>query len=369
MKGGPVLRSQVLPSGKARQEKMRADISRFWRSFGVQIFSEIFHEKNLTRTGKKNIYLLITMLIEPDTGNPMIPRIFFLLLLLVCILCTAGCTLPSAADNLTANTSDTPAPASIAKYQLTLAQPEDSAKLVKMDTDVYNLGEVVEFVVTNEKNHDLSCSNNPPSFSVRYQKGNGQWVARMGKENPVPGNTTKLKPGESTSPYRFVTDGWAPGRYRIVTDCGVSREILLRALPSVTPVVTTCIPSGNTSPYVRVNPVSSKYVGESFSIDGTTSLPAGEELGYSIFAILPGTTNITAAKLVSSTTTISAGSCGTNTWNVEGVIAIPGDYFIGISNRAHTVSAVKRFTVLAKGSPMVTITPPEKTTAPGITTG
>jgi len=299
----------------------------------------------------------------------MILRIFFLLLLLVCILCTAGCTLPSAADNLTANTSDSPAPVSIAKYQLTLAQPEDSARLVKMDSDVYNLGEVVEFVVTNEKNHDLSCSNNPPSFSVRYQKGNGQWVTRMGEENPIPGNTTKLKPGESTAPYRFVTDGWTPGRYRIVTDCGVSREILLHALPLVTPVVTICPPAGNTSPSIRVNTVSDKYAGESFKIDGITNLPAGEELGYSIFAIMPGTTNITTTKLVSSTTTISAGNCGTNTWNVEGVIEIPGDYFIGISNRSNTVSAVKRFTVLEKGRSTVTATIPEKTTVPGISTG
>jgi hypothetical protein len=299
----------------------------------------------------------------------MTPRTFFLLVLLVCILCTAGCTIPFPAVNLTTNTSENSATASIAKYQRTIAQPEESAKLVKMDTDVYNLGEVVEFVVTNEKSGDLSCTNNPPSFQVRYQKGTGQWVTRMGEQNPAPGNTTKLKPGESTAPYRFVTDGWAPGRYRIVTDCGVSREILLRALPSVTPAVTSCIPSGNTSPYVRVNPVSNKYVGESFTIDGTTSLPAGEELAYSIFAIMPGTTNITAAKLVSSTTMISAGSCGTNTWNVEGVIEIPGDYVIGISNRANTVSAVKRFTVLEKGRPTVTITLPEQTNVPGISTG
>lgn len=309
------------------------------------------------------------MLIKPKTGNPMTPRPLLLLLLLICILCTTGCTLPSAADNLTANTSDTPAPASVAKYQRTLAQPEDSARLVKMDTDVYNLGEVVEFVVTNEKNHDLSCSDNPPSFSVRYQKGTGTWVTRMGEENPPPGNTTKLKPGESTAPYRFVTEGWAPGRYRIVTDCGVSREILLHAPPSVTPSVTSCPPAGNTSPFIRVNSVRDQYAGEPFMIDGTTNLPAGEELGYSIFAIMPGTTDITAAKLVSSTTTISSGNCGTNTWYVEGVIEIPGDYFIGISNRANTVSAVKRFTVLEKGRPTVTITLPEKTTVPGITTG
>lgn len=309
------------------------------------------------------------MLFEPDSGNPMTLRTFIHLFLLICILCTSGCTLPSVADNVTANTSDTPAPASVAKYQRVLAQPEDSAKMVKLDTDVYNLGEVVEFVVTNEKTGDITCTNNPPSFSVRYQKGTGQWVTRMGVENPAPGNTTNLKPGESTAPYRFVTDGWTPGRYRIVTDCGISREILLRAIPSVIPPGTSCPAAGNTSPYIRVNSVSDQYAGKSFTIDGTTNLPVGEELGYSIFAIMPGTTNITAAKLVSSTTTVVAGNCGTNAWNVEGVIGIPGDYFIGISNHANTVSAVRRFTVLANERPAVTATLPEKTTLPGISTG
>jgi hypothetical protein len=238
-----------------------------------------------------------------------------------------------------------------------------------MDTDIYNLGEVVEFVITNEKSGDLSCTNDPPAFSVRYQMGTGKWVTRMGEENPAPGNTTKLKPGESTSPYRFITTGWEPGRYRIITDCGVSREILLRALPSATPAVTSCSPGTNTSPFIRVNPVSNQYVGEPFAITGTTSLAAGEELRYSIFGILSGTTNITSAKLVSSATTVSAGKCGTNTWSVDGVIEIPGDYFIGISNNANTVSAVKRFTVLAKLRPTATSTLPEKIQTPGISTG
>lgn len=68
-------------------------------------------------------------------------RTSLILLLLACILCTAGCTMPFAADNQTTHSTDNSTPASIAKYKLTLAQPEDSAKLVKMDTDVYNLGE------------------------------------------------------------------------------------------------------------------------------------------------------------------------------------------------------------------------------------
>ena len=299
----------------------------------------------------------------------MTPRPIHILLLLGCILCTAGCTELFGADNLTANSTDTTAPSSVAKYQRVLAQPEDTATMIKMDTDVYNLGEVVEFVITNEKTlGDLSCSNDPPTFSIRYQKGTGQWVTRMGDEKPVPGNITRLKPGESTAPYRFVTDGWVSGRYRIVTDCGVSREILLRALPSATPTGTTCTPVTDTSRYIRINPVSDQYTGEPFAITGTTSLAAGEDLRYSIFAIISGTTNVTSAKLVSSSTTVSGGSCGINTWFVEGMIAIPGDYFIGISTSDNTVSAVKQFTVLPEADPAVTGTLPGKSTVPGITT-
>jgi len=298
----------------------------------------------------------------------MTPRTFPLLLLLACVLLTAGCTEVFGADNSTANSKDSTALASIATYQQTLAQPEDSAMMIKMDTDVYNLGEVVEFVITNEKSGDLSCKNTPPTFSVRYQKGTGQWITRMGDENPVPGNASTLKPGESTTPYRFVTEGWAYGRYRILTDCGISRDILLRAPPSATPVATACPQVTNTKPGIQVNPVSDQYAGESFTITGTTNLPAGEELRYSIFAIISETTNITSARLVSSTTTVSAGSCGTNTWFVEGVIAVPGDYFIGVSNTANTVSAIRRFTVLPEAHPTVTATLPAKTDAPGITT-
>jgi hypothetical protein len=296
-------------------------------------------------------------------------RAILILLIIACILITAGCTMPFGADNKTANATSNSAPGSVAKYQRTLAQPEDSAKLIKMDTDVYNLGEVVEFIITNEKNHDLPCTNDPPSFSVRYQKGTGQWVTRMGKENPAPGNTTTLKPGISTAPYRFVTTGWAPGRYRIVSDCGVSREILLRALPSATQAGTSCPPATKSPPYIRVNPISDQDTGEPFTIAGTTNLESGEELRYSIFAVIPGTINISSAKLVSSSTTVSAGSCGTNTWFLEGVIEIPGDYFIGISGRDTTVSAVRRFTVLPKSHPTTTTTPPVKTNVPGITTG
>jgi hypothetical protein len=238
-----------------------------------------------------------------------------------------------------------------------------------METDLYTSGDVVEFIITNEKAWDLSCRHDPPLFTVRYQQDTGQWVTRMGDENPPPGNNTKIGPGLSTEPYRFITTGWAPGRYRIVTDCDVSRDILIRAVPGTTPSGSSCPPGANTSPYIRVAAISDQLAGEPFAITGTTNLPAGEELRYSIFALLPSTSNVTSAKLVSSTTTIAAGTCGVNTWSVNGIINIPGEYFIGISNSGNTVSAVKRFTVTGAPRPSGTATLPERTGAPGIMTG
>ncbi len=286
--------------------------------------------------------------------------------LIGCIL-TAGCMVPYAGDNQTVG-----APVNsiqpVVKSGPSLAQPEESAKMIRMGSDVYNPGDVVEFVVINEKRSDLICSDTPPSFSVRYQKGTGQWVTRMGEENPAAGNSSRLKPGDSTTPYRFVTTGWSPGRYRIVSDCGVSREILLREPPPVTPDVTPCPAATNVSPYLRVNPISDQYAGKTFTISGTTSLGVGDEIRYSIFAMVPAATSTSAAKLVSSSTKVSGGICGINTWSVSGVIEVPGDYIIGISDRANTVTATRRFSVLAV-SPAGTATLPVKTKAPGISTG
>lgn len=297
-------------------------------------------------------------------------HMFIILFLLAGILCTSGCSGISDLQNHASGHLEKTGPSTNADNRHTLAQPEDTAMMIKMDTDIYNLGEVVEFTITNEKTMDLICSHNPPSFSVLYQKATGQWVTRMGDGNQPPGNKTTLKPAESTNPYRFVTTGWAPGRYRIDTDCGVSREILIRALPLPTPSAPSCPPKTNTSPFIRVDPISDQQAGEPFAITGTTNLPAGEVLRYSIFAIVTASSNITSAKLVSSTITVTAGECGINTWYVDGVIRIPGDYFIGISSEENTVSAVKRFSVLGNETrPAETRTLPQRINTPGITTG
>lgn len=296
----------------------------------------------------------------------MIPKPGFIILI-GCLLLSAGCTQPFGAGNQT-TAGQTAVLSPSATYRATIAQPEESAALIHMDTDIYNIGEVVELTVTNDKNYDLTCTNNPPSFSVRYQKGNGQWVTRMGTDNPPPGNESRLRPGESTETYRFVTTGWDPGRYRIISDCGVSREILIRPVPSLTPTPPVCPPATNTSPWIRITPFSDQYANNPFTIAGTTSLPAGDKLQYAIFSLGPDGT-ATPEKLISSSTDISPGSCGTNTWYVEGEVQVPGIYFIGISDSANTISAVKRFAIMPSAPVPGTGTLLPTPAPPGITTG
>ena len=125
----------------------------------------------------------------------------------------------------------------------------------------------------------------------------------------------------------------------------------------------------NRSPVIRIDAIRDQYAGDAFTISGATTLKPGAELRYSIFAIMQGTSNVTSAKLVSSTLSVSEGSCGMNTWSVYGMIQVPGNYFIGISDTANTVSAVRRFSVREKARPADNTTIPVRTTAPRILTG
>jgi len=104
-----------------------------------------------------------------------------------------------------------------------------------MDTDVYNIGEVVEFTVTNDGSRTLDCAGDPPAFVVKTQGINGAWGTKIGNDTPDTSKKSTLAPGASTPPYRFVTDGWTPGRYRIVLDCGVVREFILKPNPTPEP--------------------------------------------------------------------------------------------------------------------------------------
>ena len=271
-----------------------------------------------------------------------------LMILVVCIILTAGCT--SFFDEI--NQTNTTAPSLQqfpASYKVTIAQPEGTSKSIKMDTDVYNIGEVVEFSVINVGAGTLQCLNDPPTFSVKFQTSSGKWATRMGTDKPVETNKTYLEHGKSTQMYRFITTGWEPNRYRIVSDCGVYREILLRHAP--TPVPTVCPQKGDEQLWVRINPIDGQYAGKKFSIQGTTNRAAGEELKYLVFpnGMLPKDLNQGGEK--PSSTLASEGVCGENVWSVDVDLKTPQEYFIMISAGSLNATAIRRFMVSAVPPP------------------
>jgi hypothetical protein len=275
---------------------------------------------------------------------PRLLRPLLITLLIACLLFTSGCT--SLFDNEAAAniTAEPPVPSG---YVVTISQPDARSEDIRIDSDVYNVGEVVEFSVINSGMLPLECSNTPPDFRVTFQTGTGRWATRMGPETPAKGNISYLKKGESTKIYRFVTGGWEAGRYRIISDCGAEREILIRALATPTTTVTTCplVNATNTTPWIKVDPISDQYAAQPFTITGTTNLPAGQELNYTIFSVESGKQNVSITREGSFSTIVEEGTCGTNRWNALGEIQATGDFFIGISGRDRNVSAIKRFTV------------------------
>ena len=72
-----------------------------------------------------------------------------LIIVMLCLFQLAGCTSLYQQNNQIPNS-----PPDIqqfpSSYQVTIAQPDLTSKSIKMDTDVFNIGEVVEFYMVNE---------------------------------------------------------------------------------------------------------------------------------------------------------------------------------------------------------------------------
>lgn len=272
-----------------------------------------------------------------------------LLILAAGLLILAGCTAPLTADNASLNATPPAGPAPVIPHD-TLNQPGAQSAYIVMDTDIYAPGDVVSFTVTNRGSAPLTCAGNPPSFSVKFQGNNGIWATQMGPAEPDRAEMSRLDAGISTKVYRFDTTGWNPGRYRIVQDCGIVREILLRPvsgttpgpLPSPTPC--TAINGTTTTPVITIDPIGDQHEYESFTISGTTTVPAGQDLYYAIMPV-QSATPFGSGPGDLFTTRVEAGSCGTNTWSATGEIQTAGDYFIGIMDTNRTATAIKRFTV------------------------
>lgn len=271
-------------------------------------------------------------------------------LLLASLLVLAGCTAPATTGNASHNVTPAPGAAAVIPHA-TLNQPEARSSYIVMNTDIYQPGEVVEFTVTNRGTVPLSCTANPPSFSVKSQGSNGIWATRMGPEKGQDPGTSRIEAGSSTQIYRFDTTGWEPGRYRIVHDCGIDREILLRPASGTTatplPTPTPCMPVNGTSltPQITIDPIGDQREYVPFTVTGTTTIPAGQDLEYIITPVRAGTPLGSGKPDDYFTATVKAGSCGTNTWSATGEIQTADEYFFGITDTNRTASAIKRLTV------------------------
>jgi hypothetical protein len=160
-------------------------------------------------------------------------------------LLVTGCTTKPVLDNQTSTstspiTSPTTQP-SKALYKVTIAQPNSThPEFIKMDADVYNQGEVIEFYLKNEGNDSLICMGDVFHYGIAHEE-NGSW-----KYQPKPIKTTlaitvvptrsEMAPGSSTQLFRLITTGWVPGKYKIEFCSGISREFILRDIGNLTSI-------------------------------------------------------------------------------------------------------------------------------------
>ena len=153
----------------------------------------------------------------------------------------AGCTITPLSDNQTVNLSTspeiTPTIASKALYKVTIAQQGGShSDLIRMESDVFNQGEVIEFSLVTDGQAVKPCDGGIFSFRVFFRLNNGSWNELQGPfrayiaPKPTCPAVTNAVCQQSLPPaYRFVTTGWPPGLYRIQSDClNASHEFILR---------------------------------------------------------------------------------------------------------------------------------------------
>ena len=176
--------------------------------------------------------------ILPDSRSRPVRVAIALCIMMVAVLLTAGCTITQTKDNLTGalprNPISQPTEESVLFYHVTIPQAEGiHPDYIKMDSDVYNQGEVIKFHVVNEGSESLACWRTIPSLHYHLYRQIGTWESQ-----PEPTETHidygyYLKPGESTPVQQINTTELLPGHYKIVTDCGVSREFEIHAAPGM----------------------------------------------------------------------------------------------------------------------------------------
>jgi hypothetical protein len=164
-----------------------------------------------------------------------------LCIVMVAMLLAAGCTTGPVLDNQTGTLTQTlvspTSGKSVTFYKVTIAQVEGiHPDYFKMESDIYNQGEVIEFHVVNEGLGSLACWRTIPSLNFHLYRQIGTWELQPGPESTGAhiDYGYYLQPGESTPIQQLSTSDLVPGHYKIVTDCRVSREFEIHAAPVTT---------------------------------------------------------------------------------------------------------------------------------------
>jgi hypothetical protein len=186
--------------------------------------------------------------------NASVNAILSLLIILTGILFAAGCTTDSVLENVTVTATVpvnipspvvTLTPPSKVLYTTTIAQQNSShPERIRMDSDVYNQGEIIEFYLVNDGTDTVSCIGDFSECRIFFWKNGSYWEELPRSVNAYsPPRPTQLcsvsnrEPsymgaGQRTLVFHLITTEWVPGRYRIQSDClNASREFILKDVP------------------------------------------------------------------------------------------------------------------------------------------
>jgi len=168
--------------------------------------------------------------------------------MIVVIMIVTGCTTKPVIINQSITTPSVivtlATPKSIALYKVTIAQPNNSnSDLILMDSDVYNVGEVINFSLITDRQVIPLNDCDLFSFRVFFRNIDGSWKelpepfkAYFPYIAPQPASTAFPGPGHAIPEYHLITTNWTPGNYKIQSDClNASHEFIMRNLSSSVP--------------------------------------------------------------------------------------------------------------------------------------
>lgn len=168
------------------------------------------------------------------------------LVLVASIVLVGGCMTTEVSGNqsgvITQPATALKIPKSIALYSVTIPQPENSnSDLIQLNSDIYNVGEVIDFSLVTDRNTTLPLGCDLLSFRVFIRSSDGIWKeipgpfrANIPYRAPLPASTRFPGPKPSIPEYRLITTGWIAGNYKIQSDClQAFHEFILRDIPPI----------------------------------------------------------------------------------------------------------------------------------------